>query len=182
MEVGKTLYVTKRSEWREWLSSHHGTEKEIWLIGYRKDSDKPSLPYNDAVEEALCFGWIDSTKKKIDADRNAQHYTPRRPKSPISETNKERMRRLIDARLMTPAGLAAAGDLSTENFTIADDILQALKVDVQVWQNFRAFPESYKRIRVGWIEGARKRPEEFEKRLKYFIKMTAANKKYGMVM
>ena len=182
MEIGKTLYVTERSDWREWLSTNHGTEKEIWLIGYRKDAGKPSLPYNDAVEEALCFGWIDSTVKKIDAERNAQRYTPRRPNSPFSEMNKERMRRLIAAGLMTPAGLAAAGDLSTENFTIAEDILQALKADAQVWQNFRAFPESYQRIRVGWIEGARKRPADFEKRLRYFIKMTAANKKYGMVM
>ena len=145
-------------------------------------SGKPGLPYNDAVEEALCFGWIDSTVKKIDAERNAQRYTPRRPNSPLSEMNKERVRRLIAAGLMTPAGLAAAGDLSTENFTIAEDILQALKADAQVWHNFCAFPESYQRIRVGWIEGARKRPAEFEKRLKNFIKMTAANKKYGMVM
>ena len=120
--------------------------------------------------------------KKIDAERNAQRYTPRRPNSPFSEMNKERVRRLIAAGLMTPAGLAAAGDLSTENFTIAEDILQALKADAQVWKNFSAFPESYQRIRVGWIEGARKRPAEFEKRLRYFIKMTAANKKFGMLM
>ena len=120
MEVGKTLYVTQRSEWREWLSANHGTEKEIWLIGYRKEAGKPGLPYNDAVEEALCFGWIDSTMKKVDAERNAQRYTPRRPNSPLSEMNKERVRRLIAAGLMTPAGLAAAGDLSTENFTIAE--------------------------------------------------------------
>jgi len=95
--------------------------------------------------------------------------------------NKERVRRLIDAGLMSPAGLAAAGDLSTEKFTIAADIIQALKADAQVWQNFSAFPESYQRIRVGWIEGARKRPAEFEKRLKYFLKMTYADKKFGMV-
>ena len=182
MEIGKTLYVTQRSEWREWLSANHGTEKEIWLIGYRKNVGQTQPAYNDAVEEALCFGWIDSTIKKLDAERNAQRYTPRRPNSPFSEMNKERVRRLIAAGLMTPAGLAAAGDLSTENFTIAEDILQALKADAQVWQNFSAFPESYQRIRVGWIEGARKRPAEFEKRLRYFIKMTAANKKYGMVM
>ena len=182
MEIGKTIYVTERSEWRKWLSAHHRTEKEIWLIGYRKDTGKPSLPYNDAVEEALCFGWIDSTVKKIDAERNAQRYTPRRPNSPFSEMNRERVRRLLAAGLMTPAGLAAAGDLSKENFVIPEDILHALKADAQVWENFSAFPESYQRIRVGWIEGARKRPAEFEKRLRYFIRMTAANKKYGMVM
>jgi uncharacterized protein YdeI (YjbR/CyaY-like superfamily) len=181
MNLGKTVYFTERKDWREWLSANHRTEKEIWVIGYLKKAGKPSLPYNDAVEEALCFGWIDSTIKKIDAERNAQRYTPRRPNSPLSEMNKERVRRLVTAELMTPSGLAAAGDLSTENFSIAGDILQALKADAQVWQNFCAFPESYRRIRVGWIEGARKRPAEFEKRLKYFIKMTAANKTFGMV-
>jgi len=182
MEVGKTLYVTQRSEWRKWLSANHRTEKEVWLISYRKDTGKPNLPYNDTVEEALCFGWIDSTMKKIDAERNAQRYTPRRPNSPLSEMNKERVRRLIAAGLMTPAGLAATGDLSTEKFTIKEDILEALQADEKTWVNFQAFPESYQRIRVGWIEGARKRPAEFEKRLRYLIKMTAANKKYGMVM
>ena len=181
MELGKTLYVTLRCEWRDWLSANHKTEKEIWLVGYSKNSGNPSLPYGDAVEEALCFGWIDSTIKKIDAERNAQRYTPRRPNSPLSEMNKERVRRLRDAGLMSPSGLAAAGDLSTEKFTIAADITRALKADAQVWQNFSAFSESYKRIRVGWIEGARKRPAEFEKRLKYFLKMTAADKKFGMV-
>ncbi len=181
MNLGKTVYFTERKEWRDWLTANHKTEKEIWLVGYPKKSGNPSLPYNDAVEEALCFGWIDSTIKKIDAESNAQRYTPRRPNSPLSEMNKERVRRLRDAGLMTPAGLAAAGDLSTEKFTIATDILQALKADMQVWLNFNSFPESYKRIRIGWIEGARKRPAEFEKRLRYFLKMTAANKKFGMV-
>lgn len=82
---------------------------------------------------------------------------------------------------MTPAGLAAAGDLSTEKFGTPADILQALKADAQAWMYFVAFPESYERICIGWIEGARKRPEEFEKRLRYFLKMTAANKRFGMV-
>ena len=103
---------------------------------------------------------LTARSKKLDAERNAQRYTPRRPNSPMSEMNKERVRRLIAAGLMTPAGLAAAGDLSSDNFTIAEDILQELKADAQVWQNFCAFPESYKRIRVGWIEGARKHPAD----------------------
>ncbi len=181
MEIGKTLYVTQRAEWRAWLEASHRTEKEIWLVRYLKKSGKPSLPYNDAVEEALCFGWIDSTGKKINVESYAHRFTPRRKNSPMSEMNKERMRRLIEAGLMTPAGLATVGDLSTGTFTIAADILEALKADGQTWQNFNAFPESYRRIRVGWIEGARKRPEEFEKRLKYFIKMTAADKQFGML-
>ncbi len=181
MKLGKTLYVTNRKAWRAWLAKHHGKEKEIWLVYYRKPSGKPRIPYNDAVEEALCYGWIDSTVKKIDEESNAQRFTPRRSNSPLSEMNKERVRRLIKEGKMTPAGLLAAGDISTEKFSISSDILKALKADKEIWHNFQRFPESYRRIRVGWIEGARKRPEEFDKRLNYFLKMTAKNKKFGMV-
>ncbi len=181
MKLGKILYITERKDWRNWLSSHHDTEKEIWLVYYKKETSKPSLAYNDAVDEALCFGWIDSTIKKIDGESRAQRFTPRRQKSPLSEMNKERVRRLIKAGKMTDAGLLAAGDISAEKFKIPSDILKALKVDKQVWRDFQGFPESYKRIRVGWIDTARKRPEEFEKRLNYFMRMTAKNKKYGMV-
>ncbi len=107
MKVGKMLYVTKRDKWREWLEKFHDKEKEIWLVFYRKDSGKPIIPYNDAVEEALCFGWIDSIEKGIDHERFAQRFTPRKPKSQWSETNKERARRLIKDGKMTQAGFAA---------------------------------------------------------------------------
>lgn len=106
MKVGKTLYVTNREKWREWLEKFHHKEKEIWLVFYRKDSGKVSIHYNDAVEEALCFGWIDSIEKGIDHERIAQRFTPRKSKSQWSETNKERVRRLIKEGKMTPAGLA----------------------------------------------------------------------------
>lgn len=181
MKLGKTLYLTERKDWRDWLISHHNTENEIWLVYYKQKTGKPRLSYNGAVEEALCFGWIDSTVKKIDEESNAQRFTPRRLGSPLSEMNKERVRRLIEAGKMTPAGLLAVGHILTEKFSVPSDILKALGADKQIWQNFQGFPESYKRIRVGWIEGARKRPKEFGKRLDYFLRMTAKNKKYGMV-
>jgi uncharacterized protein YdeI (YjbR/CyaY-like superfamily) len=181
MKLGKIAYFTKRREWRAWLAANHQSEKEIWLIDYLKNSEKTGLAYNDAVDEALCFGWIDSTVKKIDEATIARRFTPRRPNSPLSEMNKERVRRLIKAGRMTPAGLAAAGDLSIENFRISEDILKALEADETTWKNYNNFPASYQRIRVGWIEGARKRPAEFEKRLRYFLKMTAMNKRFGMV-
>jgi uncharacterized protein YdeI (YjbR/CyaY-like superfamily) len=181
MKLGKTVCFTKRSEWRAWLAANHKSEKEIWLIDYLKGSGKASLTYNDEVDEALNFGWIDSTVKKIDEVTNARRFTPRRPNSPLSEMNKERVRRLIKAGRMTPAGLAAAGDLSVESFSVPADILKALQSDEQTWKNYNHFPASYQRIRIGWIEGARKRPAEFEKRLRYFLKMTALNKKFGMV-
>lgn len=178
----KTLYVTEREEWRRWLAEHHDKESEVWLIYYRKETGNPRLPYNDAVEEALCFGWIDSIQRKIDDERFAQRFSPRQKGSNWSEMNKERLRRLIAEDRMTPAGLAAAGNaLSDESFTVPPDILEALEEDGQAWENFQRFPDAYKRIRIGYIEGARKRPEEFKKRLDYFLRMTRQNKRFGYV-
>jgi uncharacterized protein YdeI (YjbR/CyaY-like superfamily) len=181
MEIGKTLYVKDRSKWRSWLAKNHEKEPEIWLIAYKKHTGKPSLPYNDAVEEALCYGWIDSNVKRVDEDRTAQRYTPRRPNSQLSETNKERIRRLIEQGKMTKAGLAKIKEKLEEKVEIAPDISKALKKDASVWKNFQAFPESYRKIRIGWIEGARNRPDVFKTRLNYLIKMTAKNKMYGHV-
>ena len=181
MEIGKNLYVKDRAKWRAWLAKNHNKEDEIWLVAYKKHTGKPSVPYNDAVEEALCYGWIDSIVKRLDEDRTAQRYTPRRPKSQLSETNKERIRRLIDQGKMTKAGLEKVKDKLEEKVEISPDISKALKKDPTVWKNFQAFPESYRQIRVGWIEGARNRPDVFKTRLNYFIKMTGKNKLYGMV-
>lgn len=179
MEITDTLYIANRREWRKWLGKNHATAPEIWLVSYRKDSGKPRIAYADAVEEALCFGWIDGIAKKIDGESSAQRFTPRRPKSNWSELNKERARRLIADGKMTAAGLAALGDALESEFRIAGDILQALQADKQTWKNFQQFSESYQRIRIGYIEDVRKQPEFFNKRLAYFLKMTAVNKKIG---
>ncbi len=192
MEISKTLYAKNRKQWRSWLAKNHRTAPEIWLVYYKKHTGKPRIPYNDAVEEALCYGWIDSTVKAIDKDRTAQRFSPRRANSALSETNKERVRRLIAAKKMTRFGLerikhhlesspVPSRSREPSRFKLPGDILHVLKRDPIVWKNFRKFPDSYKRIRVGWIDGARGRPDEFEKRLRYFVKMTAKNKKYGMV-
>jgi uncharacterized protein YdeI (YjbR/CyaY-like superfamily) len=181
MDIGKTLYVTERADWRRWLAKNHDREPEIWLVLYTKASGKASLPYNDAVEEALCFGWIDSIVKKHGEESRAQRYSPRRPGSPISEMNKARIRRLYEAGKMTPAGMASVGNLLDEAFEAPGDIIEALKADEETWRNYEVFPESYKRIRVGWIDGARSRRDVFETRLRYFIKMTKQNKRFGIV-
>jgi uncharacterized protein YdeI (YjbR/CyaY-like superfamily) len=183
MKLGKTIYVINRKDWRSWLAKNHGKEKEVWLIYYRKASGKPRIPYNDAVEEALCYGWIDSTVKFVDEERFAQRFTPRRPKSKLSEMNKERIRMMIQGKRMTAAGLAAVKHAFDKNqkFTISSDILKALRRDKDTWKNFQEFADSYKRIRIGWIESSRERPETFEQRLRYFLKMTKRNTKFGMV-
>ncbi len=106
MEIGETLYVTTAADFRKWLRSNHSTRKQIWLLQYKKAAKKPSIAYLDAVEEALCFGWIDGFEKGMDAERFATRFTPRRPKSNWTETNKERARRLIAQGRMTAAGMA----------------------------------------------------------------------------
>jgi uncharacterized protein YdeI (YjbR/CyaY-like superfamily) len=181
VEVGLTLDVSTAAAWRAWLEANHAKAPEVWLVYHAKASGLPSLPYNDAVEEALCFGWIDSTVKKLGVDSRAQRFTPRRPASPVSEMNKVRIRRLVEDGRMTPAGIAAAGDVLDEPLEIPPDILARLQADPAVWRNFQTFPESYQRIRIGWIDGARGRPAVFEQRLRYFLRMTAQNKRYGMV-
>ena len=180
VELGRLLDVSDAAAWRRWLAANHASEPEIWLVMHSKASGLPSIPYNDAVEEALCFGWIDSIVKRVDAHSRAQRFTPRRPGSPISPMNRERVLRLRAAGRMTQAGLDAIGDIDTP-FVLAPDIEAALKADAETWRNYQALPESYRRIRIGFIEGARRRPDAFATRLAYFLKMTRANKRYGMV-
>jgi uncharacterized protein YdeI (YjbR/CyaY-like superfamily) len=181
MDIGETLYVTTAAAWREWLAANHATRPEIWLVFYSKGSGQPSLPYNDAVEEAICFGWIDSIVKKRDEQSRAQRFTPRRPRSPLSEMNKERVRRLAAAGKMTQAGLSAADFDLNEAFSEPDDILAALKADPAAWPIHQTFPDGYKRIRIGFIDAARRHPEVLQQRLRYFLKMTAQNQRFGMI-
>ena len=182
MQITHTLYLTHRSEWREWLTENHATAKEIWLVSYPKASPTPCLEYLHAVEEALCFGWIDGIKKKLDETCTVQRFTPRLPKGNWTELNKERARRLIARGQMTEAGRAKLPDLSLDTFSIANDILEALQKDAQTWQNFESFSQIYQRIRIGYIEQAREQPEVFNKRLTYFLNKTRQNNKFGVLL
>jgi uncharacterized protein YdeI (YjbR/CyaY-like superfamily) len=182
MEIGKTLRVTTRKAWRTWLEKNHARKSEIWLVYATKQSGKGRVPYSDAVEEALCFGWIDGIMKKIDAYYFAQRFSPRRSaKSQLSETNKERVRRLIRAGLMTPAGMEKIRDRMSEKFVLPPDIVAALKRDPQTWKNFQRFPKWYQRVRVGWLDASRNHAGAFQSRLRHFLKMTKQNKRYGQI-
>ena len=174
-----TLYVTDRKKWRLWLRQHYKTEKEIWLVYYKKDLGKPRIEYNDAVEEALCFGWIDSIIRSIDEQRFAQRFSPRKPGSKYSPANKERLRSLLKQEKVIKEVRETLGDLDEENFVIPEDILAEIQANKQAWKHFQKFSDAYKRIRIGFIEGARNRPAEFRKRLAYFIKMTEKDKQFG---
>ena len=106
MEIGETIYVITRDEFRKWLEENHKSKKEIWLIQYKKATKKPSINYIEAVEEGICFGWIDGLEKSMDMERYALRFSPRRPKSSWTDTTKERARKMIAEGRMTEAGLA----------------------------------------------------------------------------
>lgn len=179
MEVGKTFSPKSLKQVRDWFAKNHKSEKEIWFVFYTKESGIPFIPYIDVLDEALCFGWIDSTVKKIGPDSRAQRFTPRRPNSPVSELNKAKMRRLVLEKRMTPTGLAVVDSLDEGKYKIPANILKGLKSDKETWENFNLFDEPYRRLKINWIVGAKSRPDEMKRRLTYFLKMTKNGKKYG---
>lgn len=173
------LYVVERSDWRRWLIENYQTAPEIWLVYPRKQSGLPRIPYNDAVEEALCFGWIDSITRSVDDGRYAQRFSPRRVGSPISQTNRERLRRLIAQGKVLPEVATAVQPALDEPFIFPPDIRAALMADPQTWQNFQSYSNAYQRIRVAYVETARSRGVEFNRRLDNLVKKTAQNKQFG---
>lgn len=187
MKIGKTLTVKNRNEWRAWLAKNYTTAADIWLVNFHKASGKQRITYNEAVEEALCYGWIDSIVKKRDAESWVQRYTPRNPKSELSEMNKERIRRLIASKKMRKPGLTAIArhlsqfSVTPKQFSFPKDILDEIRKNPAAWKHFQKFPLSYRRIRIGWIDGARSRPDVFRTRLRYFIAKTEKNIRFGMV-
>ncbi len=172
----QTFYTSDRNEWRQFLAENFETEKEIWFVFPMKGSGEPALSYNDAVEEALCFGWIDSTIKHTDPLHRAQRFTPRRKGSPYSQPNIERLIWLDKQGMIHPKVRESVLPVISAPFVFPPDITDALKQDETVWKNYQSFSEPYRRIRVAYIEAARKRPEEFEKRLNNFIEKTRRNK------
>jgi uncharacterized protein YdeI (YjbR/CyaY-like superfamily) len=188
MKIGNILEATDSKDWRAWLAKHHKTETEIWLVFYKKGSGKPRISYNDAVMEALSYGWIDSTVKSLDSERFVQRFSKRKNTSGLSQMNKERIRTLIRQKKMTKAGLAAIAHVfdsekdKPDEFTIPPDILQPLQENKQAWDNFQQLPAEYRRIRIAYIESRKRHSlEQFQTSLQYFIKMTAQNKRIGFV-
>src|SRR5947207_6773660 len=189
MEIRKTLYVTSREEWRAWLTKHYQSEAEVWLIYYKKHTGRPRIAYDHAVEEALCFGWIDSLVKRIDDDKFAQKFTPRRDWTKWSALNKRRMRKLIQEGRMTEAGLAKIdlavldeeppGKPSQGELDIPRFVQQALKASPRAWEHFQKLAPSYRRQYIGWIMHAKKE-ETRERRLREAISLLEQNQKLGL--
>ena len=184
MEITEVFYPRDRYEWRAWLETHHKIKPEVWLRTFRKASGKPSIPYDDMVEECLCFGWIDGVNKKYDEESAVQRITPRRKKSFLSELNRQRVWKLQRLGLMTPAGIESIADQigsPDDPFEIPAWILEQLQADAKIWETFEQFPHHYKRLKIGWIAEIRgdSRRDEAIKRLNYLLKMTAQGKMYG---
>ncbi len=177
--IGETLYVTGRDQWRRWLEKNFEIEKEIWLILPARETGQTRILYNDAVEEALSFGWIDSTVKRWDENSTVQRFSPRRPGSEYSQANKERLKKLLEEGKVHPSIKKSVEDVLKQVFVFPADIIEALKGNPRAWANFEKFSPAYQRIRIAYINGARNRPVEFKKRLENFIKQTERNKIIG---
>ena len=177
MTASEILYCSSRQEWRDWLAAHFEDRGEIWFVFPTKESGEPGVSYNDAVEEALCFGWIDGRAGTLDETHHIRRFTPRRKGGSYSRPNIERLL-LLDAQgLLHPKVREAVAEIIYAPFVYPEDILDAIRSDPEAWANYLAFPEPYRRIRVAYIDAARKRPAEFEKRLTSFIKKTRENKR-----
>jgi uncharacterized protein YdeI (YjbR/CyaY-like superfamily) len=185
------IFFVTRNDFRHWLEYHHDKEDGIWLIYYKKKSGIPSISYEEAVMEALCFGWIDSKVQSIDELRYKQVFTPRRRKSVWSETNKKRVQILIDANMMTPAGMKLIDDAKKSGMwemgypakktdKIPTGLETALLANPLAWENFNNFAPSYRDIYINWILAA-KRPETIQNRIEVVVKNSLMNKKPGIV-
>lgn len=175
MNTIETIYFTERKDWREWLENNFETKDCVWLEYPLKITGKKRIIYNDAVEEALCFGWIDSTVKSLNKETYIQRFSKRRKNSTYSRPNIERLQWLYKNNLIHSSLREEVLEIIQQDFIFPEDIIKRLKTEKCVWKNYQNFSESYKRIRIAYIEAARKRPDEFNKRLKNFIEKTKAN-------
>ena len=174
------LEVKNRGELRLWLTENYNKENECWVIVKRgRPQNDNTFWYIDAVEEAMCFGWIDSTTKRLENGVTAQRLAPRKKNSLWSELNKERCRRMEKLGRMTEAGRIVLPDMSPEGFVIDNRILSALQADTTVWNNFLNFPSLYQRARIDTIQIKKKQPELFQSRLQKFIENTKQGIMYG---
>lgn len=180
----KTHYAKTRKEWRKWLDKNQAAEKSVWLIIYHKESKTPSVYYDEAVEEALCFGWIDSKANKRDTESFFLFFAQRKPKSNWSKANRDRVEKLIEQGQMTKTGQAMI-DLAKEkgtwtaleevqNSVIPDDLQKLFNKKKTAYKHFKAFPPSSKRIILEWILNA-KRPETRQKRIEETVELAGKN-------
>jgi uncharacterized protein YdeI (YjbR/CyaY-like superfamily) len=181
----KNIRAKNRLAWRAWLKRNHHSSPEIWLVFFKKHTGKPCVSYDEAVEEALCFGWVDSRVRSIDADSYEQRFTPRKPSGAWSASNIERAKKMIAARKMTATGRAAfagfeqriAAPLPTE---LRADLAKRFRTAKRAWKYFEQFPPGYRRSAIGWVASA-KREETQRKRLDRLIETSGRNERLEFI-
>jgi uncharacterized protein YdeI (YjbR/CyaY-like superfamily) len=175
----KTLYVGDRSQWRAWLEANSGCRAEVWLLFYKKDTGRPRIAYEDAVEEAICFGWIDGKIKNLDQARFARLFTPRKVRSKWSRANIERAQRMIRKGKMTAAG-SKVFDAHNQSPALPTKLPASLETQFRkwetAWENFTRFPPSYQRMTIGWVASAKQEATQL-RRLRQLIARSAANQR-----
>jgi len=190
VEIGKCRSFKNRDDWRAWLAQNHARATELWLVFYKENSGKRSVSYDEAVEEALCFGWIDGIVKTIDGEEYARRFCPRRRGSIWSESNKRRVARMIGQGCMTEIGLAKVEEAKRngewdkatqrEDVTgIPRELKQALQANKRAQRNFDALAPSHKRQYIYWITDAKKNATR-QRRIRVAITMLKENKKLGI--
>jgi uncharacterized protein YdeI (YjbR/CyaY-like superfamily) len=188
MHITQTTTALSRSEWRTWLEQHHATEREVWLVYQKKETGRPSITYPESLEEALCFGWIDSLIQKIDAEKYARKFNPRRPGSKWSDLNKHLVAKLVSAGRMTAAGLAVvdfplpdagAPRPKRSALPLPEWLKAALMTSPVAWKNFNHLPPSHRREYIGWISQA-KREQTRQRRIAQAIVRLEKNETLGL--
>jgi uncharacterized protein YdeI (YjbR/CyaY-like superfamily) len=191
MKITKTFHAADRSEWRNWLTANHSAQAEVWMVFYKKEKGMPQIAYDESVEEALCFGWIDSIIQNIDDEKYVRKFTPRNKGSRWSTLNKKRVAAMIQAGKMTDAGRAVldfadnddeyerAAERAKKNTTPPPFLERRLRRNKKAWENFQSLAPSYRRNYIGWITSA-KTEETREKRIAEALTLLARNEKLGM--
>ncbi|MBT8074841.1 MAG: YdeI/OmpD-associated family protein [Gammaproteobacteria bacterium] len=182
--------ASSREEWRAWLQQNHAGASEIWLVYFKKHTGKPTVDYAESVEEALCFGWVDGLKKRIDEYRYAHRFSPRKAKSKWTPLNIQRARKMIEAGKMTEAGLVSFRQRleydekflqarTQKKLELPAEMEAAIKLNKAAWNNFKQLAPGYRKQYVGWLVSAKK-PATRTRRLEEAIRLLARNKKLGM--
>jgi len=191
MQITNPKHFKTRGEFRKWLKKNHAKQKELWILFYKVHTNKKSVRYAEAVEEALCFGWIDGIVKRIDDEKHAQRYTPRKPRSIWSNVNKERAKQMIDSGKMTEAGLAKikeakksgwwqkAYTTSRSEYEMSEEMKKVLMSDKEAWRNFQNFSRGGQNTYIFWVNYA-KREETKKKRMHIVLERAKKNMPPGL--
>jgi uncharacterized protein YdeI (YjbR/CyaY-like superfamily) len=177
--IMKTFFAEDRTKWRAWLESNHSQASEIWLVHYKKEAGQPQIEYEAAVEEAICFGWIDGKIRKLDDARYARLFTPRKPTSKWSRANLERAAKMIRQGKMTATGMKVfdpRNQTPAQPTKLPTSLEARFRRQESAWENFTQFRPSYQRLTIGWVASAKQEATQL-RRLQQLIAKSAAKQR-----